>query len=713
MATYLQQISWRTARLEELMEQLSQRSGLYSQTARAHLSTERATTDDNNIIDEEIEAVALSLGIEAAPADITYATLPRSLRRAGPAIVRLPAAAEHRLLGILKSTRHYCTLLGPNLLIYTIPIDVLCPALHPPKVLELIAEVENAVRATGILGASRSTLEAALISERCASVKCDGIWLLRSSPGAPFARQLREAALFRPIAGLVIACAGQYLCGIGAWWLIGASVLRAHLNWGCLLAWALSLFTILPLRIIANWYQGVVAFGCGALLKKRLLYGALRLQSEQMRTEGVGQLLARVIESEAIESLALSAGLIGLIGIVEVVGAVAIISVGAGGLLQASLFVMWMLIAVSVALAHWMNCTKWVRSRLDMTDMLVENMIGHETRLAQENQGGEQRHSREDVLSEGYIKVSRRMDRTAIVLFTIIPNGWPILSIAGLIPAFVGGGTNLIDLAVSLGGTLLGISALQKLVSGIGSVGEAVIAWQQVGPLYYAADDRTGELSSGLPVAYKDGSKDASEPIVDLHEVVYRYPGKSQATLRGVTLQIWTNDRLLLEGPSGCGKSTFAALLAGLRVPESGVILSRGLDYKTVGSVKWRRRIALAPQFHENHVLADSLAFNLLMGRAWPPKGNDLVDAEEVCKELGLGELLERMPNGLAQIVGEGAWQLSHGECSRLFVARALLQNSDLTILDESLTALDPQNVIKVLATAFRRTAALLVIAHL
>src|SRR5262249_3834169 len=113
-----------------------------------------------------------------------------------------------------------------------------------------------------------------------------------------------------------------------------------------------------------------------------------------------------------------------------------------------------------------------------------------------------------------------------------------------------------------------------------------------------------------------------------------------------------------------------------------------------------------------NHVLQSTFAFNLLMARRWPPTREDLAQAESVCKDLGLGDLLDRMPAGLMQMVGETGWQLSHGEKSRLFIARALLQGPDVLLLDESFGALDPETLGKAMRCVLARAPALLVIAH-
>jgi hypothetical protein len=87
------------------------------------------------------------------------------------------------------------------------------------------------------------------------------------------------------------------------------------------------------------------------------------------------------------------------------------------------------------------------------------------------------------------------------------------------------------------------------------------------------------------------------------------------------------------------------------------------------------------------HVFTGTLAFNLLLGRRWPPSPDDLMQAEALCRSLGLGALLDRMPAGLLQIVGETGWQLPQGERSQLSIARTLLQGADCLSLDESFAA--------------------------
>jgi ATP-binding cassette subfamily B protein len=87
-------------------------------------------------------------------------------------------------------------------------------------------------------------------------------------------------------------------------------------------------------------------------------------------------------------------------------------------------------------------------------------------------------------------------------------------------------------------------------------------------------------------------------------------------------------------------------------------------------------------------------------------------EAESLCRRLGLSDLLDTMPSGILQMVGEGGWQLSHGERSRVYIARAPLGRADLVILDESFAALDPENLRLALECTLECAPTLMVIAH-
>ena len=270
-----------------------------------------------------------------------------------------------------------------------------------------------------------------------------------------------------------------------------------------------------------------------------------------------------------------------------------------------------------------------------------------------------------------------------------------------------GGGTP-VSFAIGLGGVMVANRALNGVADGLAAAARASIAWSQASDLFHAGA-RPATTTPYVPRKVAAGK--AAPRLVDADGLTFRYEQRGAPVLDRASISIAPGERILLEGASGGGKSTLASLLAGLRRPESGLLLLNGLDRHTLGDA-WHGIATEAPQFHENHIFTATLGFNLLMGRNWPASDDELKLAEDLCVELGLGDLLARMPSGMMQTVGETGWQLSHGERSRVFLARALLQDAELTILDESFAALDPETLKLCLDCAFRRARALIVIAH-
>jgi ATP-binding cassette subfamily B protein len=509
----------------------------------------------------------------------------------------------------------------------------------------------------------------------------------------------------------VVSFAAEYFLLIISWWLIGRAALSGHLDHGWLFAWALILLTLVPFRVLGTWLQGGLAVNGGAIFRQRLLFGALRLKPEEIRHKGVGQFLGEVMESEAVELLVLLVGFQGLTAAIELIAAEIVLWQGVGRGVELILLPLWLALTLYMGMRYFRQRQCWTEARLSMTNDLTERMVGHRTRLAQE--APQHWHDNEDETLAHYLEISEGMDGTAALLTALTPRGWLVLGMLGLTSAFVASQGPNITLAISLGGILLAYRALKRLSSGLISLADAVIAWQQVSPLFQAAGRTQLQGSPAIALSPPAETDEIGEQaVMEAHDLVFRYQDRGEPVLKGCSLIVRRGDRLLLEGPSGGGKSTLTSLLVGLRVPQSGLLLLHGLDRQTLGDEGWRQRVVSAPQFHENYVLTETFAFNLLMGRRWPPHEEDMREATAICGELGLEPLLNKMPAGMLQMVGETGWQLSHGERSRVYIARALLQDAEVVIFDESFAALDPENVRLALDCVLRRARTLLVVAH-
>jgi ATP-binding cassette subfamily B protein len=531
---------------------------------------------------------------------------------------------------------------------------------------------------------------------------------VRLPPGASVRAQLSQAGIAPRLLTLAAAHVAAYALWIVAWWILGRAALDGRLDRGWLLAWALLLVTIVPFELVVTWLQGRISIEAGALLKRRLLYGALRLEPEEIRHEGAGQLLGRVIESQAIESLTLTGGFLALAAGLELLMAGAVLAAA-----MRELAILLVACVAAVAIIAWrffLRRKDWTSNRLGMTHGLVEQMVGHRTRTAQ--QPKDAWHDEEDHTLDRYVDASARMDRATVLLMAMVPRGWLLLAVIAMSPAFISGRASVATLAVAIGGILLAFRAFRRLTAGVSHLAGAAIAWTEAAPIFHAAARPQVLGSPAFARAAPPASTHEGPPLIDGHDLSFHYARRNEPVLRDCSLRVRRGERLLLQGPSGGGKSTLASLLTGVRQPDSGLLLLDGIDRQTLGAAAWRRRVVAAPQFHENHIFMGTLAFNLLMGAEWPPAQGDVERAEAVCRELGLGGLLDRMPSGVLQQVGETGWQLSHGERSRVCIARALLQGGDFFVFDESFGQLDPESLQGTLRSVLEKAPTVMVIAH-
>ncbi|MEQ3364055.1 thiol reductant ABC exporter subunit CydC [Raoultibacter massiliensis] len=205
---------------------------------------------------------------------------------------------------------------------------------------------------------------------------------------------------------------------------------------------------------------------------------------------------------------------------------------------------------------------------------------------------------------------------------------------------------------------------------------------------------------NALPVEKQTGAA-APEPAESLDIVIenlaFRYPGTEKDVLDSVTLSVKHGERLAILGKSGSGKSTLTSLIRGDLVPSSGSVALGGVPAHLLGDAM-ARYIGVIQQ--QTYLFNRTLRENLQIGRG------DASDAEiwDVLDKVGLKPMVERLPEGLDTLVDEAGMRFSGGERHRIALARVLLQNVPIIMLDEPTVGLDPATEKALLETFFETT---------
>ncbi|MHC5008077.1 MAG: ABC transporter ATP-binding protein, partial [Planctomycetota bacterium] len=267
---------------------------------------------------------------------------------------------------------------------------------------------------------------------------------------------------------------------------------------------------------------------------------------------------------------------------------------------------------------------------------------------------------------------------------------------------------------------LAGSLSFQQFILALGSLGIAGASFKPLASLInelQAASAPAGRLAEVLDVPREgsDGLRLKSVPrhrvSIRFEEVTYSYPEADRPAIDNVSLNIAQGERLAVVGPNGSGKTTLVSLLPRLLEPQSGRILIDDIDLATVNLRSVRRQIGVVTQ--ETVLFRGTIAENISFGTGGSAATSreQMVDA---ARRAHADEFIRELPNGYDTDVAEQGASLSGGQRQRLAIARAILRDPAILILDEATSQIDAESEAHINAALaeFCRGRTSLLIAH-
>ena len=206
-------------------------------------------------------------------------------------------------------------------------------------------------------------------------------------------------------------------------------------------------------------------------------------------------------------------------------------------------------------------------------------------------------------------------------------------------------------------------------------------------------DDEPGPASAGAAAIADRRLPVPDWDVLRLERVTILRPGRDRPVLDGFDLELRRGEVLALVGPSGCGKSTVASLVVGLLPPDAGDVTVDGASVAALDAEAWRSRVAWLPQ--RPTLFAGTIRDNIAMG-APAATGRQIQEAAVLA---GAHGFIADLPRGYETRVGDGGRALSAGELRRVALARALVRDAPLLVLDEPTANLDERSAAHVADT--------------
>ena len=288
--------------------------------------------------------------------------------------------------------------------------------------------------------------------------------------------------------------------------------------------------------------------------------------------------------------------------------------------------------------------------------------------------------------------------RWPMTFYTLAVNSVFVFLIAGAF-LFASGGTD--------GGALLNLLFYIIITPVISLTLTKLMFMSENGMIVQDAITRIDRVLESPSLSSSNAPKHPKDSSVALEHVTFSYDGVKNA-LEDISLSIGAGQTVAFVGPSGGGKSTLAALIARFFDPQSGKISIGGANVKDIDKSELMDTVSFV--FQNSRLIKGSILDNVRMGK---PNATD----GEVLAALSAAQcmdIIEKFPDGVRMVIGSQGVYLSGGETQRLAIARAMLKNAPVLILDEATAFADPDNETKVQAAfnALAKGRTVIMIAH-
>ncbi|MET0815112.1 MAG: thiol reductant ABC exporter subunit CydC [Pseudoxanthomonas sp.] len=393
----------------------------------------------------------------------------------------------------------------------------------------------------------------------------------------------------------------------------------------------------------------------------------------------VGDLLARLVaDIESVDGLLVRAigPLLALAGLgVVAVGVAATALPVAGALLAAVLLVLGVGIPVATDRSASLAETKRAYARADLRTLVLEGLEGATDLAALEAVDSWIRRidSATDEVAQREGARKRRLS-----LGTVLHAGVVAVSLPAMLWLLLDAAHDDQISAAAAGGLFFMTVAVYEACAGVN------LAWQSL-QAARASQQRLQQIVTQAPLV-TDAARTCPVPAhaeLEFNEVSFHWPDEARDVLQGANLRIAPGQRIALYGDSGAGKSSLLALALRLCDPQRGTVRYGGIDLRQFAQADWHARIAWLPQ--DAPVFAGSVRDNLRMGA---PQADD-ARLWEALSQVKMETAIRALPEGLDAWIGEHGAMLSTGQSRRIALARALLRDTPLLLLDEPTEGLD------------------------